>query len=197
MRKWRDTPLSIVVLICGVGLGIVFCCSDGGVEVGIVLISVSVGIFLASLIWYLYKNNFSLYPKLQPVYKKICDTVSPYRNLDVIIKTENSAKSLLRNITKEYKDGLKRKCLRDDDICKIIIETENQVTKDAFAYMFIVYYLRYDYHNRFLSQEEETQAAVLSLERYCEKKIANRINDIPDLFWTYFELNKVVYENKT
>lgn len=196
MKKWRDTPLGVVVLICGVGLGIVFCCSDGGVEVGIVLISVSVGIFLASLIWYLYKNKRSLHPKLQPVYKKICDIVFPYRNLGVIIKTEKSAKSLLKNITKEYKDSLKRKCLRDDDICKIIIETENQVTKDAFAYMFIVYYLRYDYRNRILSQEEETLAAVLSLERYCEKKIASRINDIPDLFWEYFELNKRIYENK-
>jgi len=197
MRKWKDVPLSIVVLICGTGLGIIFCCSDGGVEIGIALISISVGIFLLSLFWYLYKNKCSLRPELQTVYNRIVSTLAPYKNIENIKRAESSAKALLQSLSKEYIDFGRQGTLKDNDVSKIIMETRNSEVRDIFGYLFIVYYIRTVTRGHInISPTEEERTAIRALEQFCDKKISNRVEDVPEPFWEYFEINKYNYQKK-
>lgn len=138
-----------------------------------------------------HEEGTFLNDKIKPYHRKISDLLSPYRSTDFSKGAMTHSQKILKELLNAYESFSSQGTLRDDDICKIVIDSYNDKTIiECFSLMYLISYSPCSP----IRQSDEEIAAIKSLKFFCENRLNKIIEDVPDCFWYEFELDKKKFD---
>lgn len=142
-----------------------------------------------------HKNGTFLKFPISLYYEKIKTIISPYYGLKGIDDLLESAQNTLKHIQNEYNSYKTFNNLEIGSIYQILMEEyNNRVIVESFV---LIYIYQYKFQNSYsVWPSDEEKHALTSLREYCRDKLLLLKNDIPDCFWSEFELNPNTLESK-
>lgn len=154
-----------------------------GMVFGICVIAF-IGIILPIIATNLHRKGYYVNKEVRPYYDKIYSFVEPYLNTEFGKVILQKAEAILQDLYKTYLSFTKQSSLRDDDVCKLVVEkSQDSYFVELFS-LLLVFSFRY---NTPLRPSEEDRNALQALQSFARKKLTNLIGDIPECLFFYFE----------
>lgn len=154
-----------------------------GIVFGICVIAF-IGIIFPIIATNLHRKGYYIKKEVRPYYDKIYSFVEPYINTEFCKVILQKSEAILQDLYKCYLSFAKQSSLRNDDVCKLVIEkSQDRYFVELFS-LLLVFSFRY---NTSLRPSEEDMNALQALQSFARKKLKNLIDDIPECLFFYFE----------
>lgn len=154
-----------------------------GVVFGICVIAF-IGVVLPFIVTKLHREGYFVKKQIRPYYDEIYTIAKPYLNTEFAKALLQKSEAVLKELHKLYFDFLRQSSLRDDDVCKFVIEkSQDRDFVELFALLFV---FSFQYYTPVRPSEEDSNA-LKSLRQFAKKKLQIYADDIPECLFFYFE----------
>ncbi len=150
--------------------------------------------FIAILVFieYIQKQRNNNGDKLKIIPKTyflaIKTLISPYQTTEFAEQIINRSQKVLSDILKSYQSLKQQEKLRDDDLCKLLVDNyHDRYFVENFALIFVYSFKPYYAGFR---PTDENKFAEDTAKAYCKKILLLRKNDIPNTIWYEFGIDK-------
>lgn len=143
-----------------------------------------IGIVLPFVATKLHREGYFIKKQIRPYYDEIYTITKPYLNTEFAKALLQKSEAALKELHKLYFDFLRQSSLRDDDVCKFVIE-KNQ-DRDFVELFSLLFVFAFQYYTPVRPSEEDSNA-LQSLQQFAKKKLQICVDDIPECLLSYFE----------
>lgn len=163
-----------------------------GIVLGICVIAF-IGLGLPFIATKLHREGYFIKKEVRPYYDRIYTLVKPYLNTEFAKVLLQKTEATLQELYNLYKSFLKQSALRDDDVCKLVIEkSQDRYFVEQFSQLFI---FSFQYRTP-LRPPEENSNALKSLRSFAKDELINIVEDIPECLFFYFEITSEQIKGK-
>ncbi len=139
---------------------------------------------------YIRKKRFidgnTLKKEIKPYYDRIKEILNPYITIEFSKQVIYDSQKALKRIYLDYQSYKEQDKLNDSELSVFLINNNNdRFIVNCFALCFL-YSFRMPPR---LSPQEEERSAENAIFKYCQKKLAQFENEIPEIILNYFEIN--------
>ena len=157
------------------------------------ILAIILVLFLTCVVPYFYKirhqNGDKLKSRTKPYFNAVKKIISPYLNTEFAKQVIDRVQSLLMNLEAEYISFTKQGTIREDDLCKLIIENcNNSFYLECFSLVYVYSFIPTD----ILSPTDTEKFARSSIKSYCKTKIVEYGKMFPSDLLDWFEIDKIV-----